>query len=101
MKILFVCNQNKHRSKTAEVIFKDRFETRSAGLFNEKPITEADMSWADTIAVMEDFQRTELSKRFPKQYLNKKIISLNVSDEFSYMQPELISILKKRVDELF
>ncbi|MFA5141776.1 MAG: phosphotyrosine protein phosphatase [Candidatus Woesearchaeota archaeon] len=101
MKVLFICNQNKHRSKTAEVIFKDRFNTRSAGLFNEKPIQEADMSWADTIAVMEDFQRTELSNRFPKQYLNKKIISLNISDEFSYMQPELISLLKKRMNELF
>ena len=72
MKILFVCNQNKHRSRTAEDIFKDRFDTDSAGLFNDKPLTEKQISWADIVAVMEDKQRSEIAKRFPKQYLQKK-----------------------------
>ena len=40
MKVLFICNQNQNRSKTAELIFKDKFESRTAGLYNETPVTK-------------------------------------------------------------
>ncbi len=52
MNVLFVCNQNENRSKTAEEIFKSRFETKSAGLFNRNPITEKELSWADVIVII-------------------------------------------------
>ncbi len=100
MKVLFICNQNKHRSKTAEHLFKDIFKTKSAGLFNENPVTEKELSWADLIVVMEDFQRTEIVKRFPKTYLTKRIISLNIPDVYTYNQPELVDLLKKQVNGL-
>ena len=54
MKVLFICNQNQNRSKTAEELFKNKFLTKSAGLFNEQPVTEKQLSWADTIVVMEE-----------------------------------------------
>jgi len=82
MNVLFICNQNKHRSKTAEHLFKDRFTTKSAGLYNAKPVCETQMEWADTVIVMEDEQRYELGKRFPAQYLKKRIISLNIQDVY-------------------
>ncbi|MBN1645578.1 phosphotyrosine protein phosphatase, partial [Candidatus Woesearchaeota archaeon] len=78
MNVLFVCNQNENRSKTAEEIFKDRFKTKSAGLYNTKPITEKQISWADTIVVMEEAQRSEIAKRFPKQYMLKRILSFDI-----------------------
>jgi predicted protein tyrosine phosphatase len=101
MNILFICNQNENRSKTAEELFSGKFNTQSAGLFNEKPVTERQISWADAVIVMEDFQRTELSKRFPKQYMQKRILSLNIPDVYHYNQPELIEILKSKIDGLF
>ena len=97
MNVLFICNQNQNRSKTAEELFKDKFNTDSAGLFNENPVKEKELEWADTVVVMEDFQRTELSKRFPKQYMKKRIISLDIPDIYRYNQPELITVLKKKV----
>jgi len=97
MKALFICNQNQHRSKTAEELFKSEFEAKSAGLFNEKPVSEAQIEWADTIFVMEEEQRTELAKRFPKQYMKKRILNLNIRDVFSYNQPELVSQLKSKI----
>lgn len=99
MKVLFICNQNKHRSKTAENLFKDIFQTKSAGLFNETPVTKEQLSWADIILVMEDFQRTEIAKRFPEVYLKKRILSLNIPDVYEYNQPELINLLRKQVSE--
>ena len=98
MKVLFICNQNQNRSKTAEVVFKNKFETKSAGLYNEKPVTEKELSWADVVVVMEDDQRSELAKRFPKQYMQKRILSLNVPDIYQYKQPELINILKYKIN---
>ncbi|MBW2972163.1 phosphotyrosine protein phosphatase [Candidatus Woesearchaeota archaeon] len=97
MKALFICNQNQHRSKTAEELFKNRFETRSAGLYNEHPVKQEDLEWADIIIVMEDFQRTELSKRFPELYLKKQIISLDIPDMYQYDQKELKDLLEQRI----
>lgn len=100
MKVLFICNQNEHRSKTAEELFKDKFKTKSAGLYNEKPVTEKQLSWADVVVVMEDAQRTEIAKRFPKQYMQRQIICFDIPDMYHYNQPELIEILKSKINEL-
>lgn len=100
MNVLFICNQNKHRSKTAEDFFKGRFNTKSAGLFNENPLTKEQLSWADLVVVMEDFQRKEIGTRFPNLYLQKKIISLDIPDYYQYNQPELIEILKTKEELL-
>jgi len=96
MKILFICNQNQNRSKTAEELFRGKFKTRSAGLYNEKPVTKKQLSWADLIVVMEDNQRSEIAKRFPKEYMQKRILSLNIPDIYAYNQPELVGVLESR-----
>lgn len=100
MKVLFICNQNQNRSKTAEEIFKGRFKTKSAGLYNEKPVNEKNISWADLVVVMEENQRTEIAKRFLKLYMQKKILSLNIPDNYYYNQPELIELLNYKMSEL-
>ncbi len=97
MKVLFICNQNQNRSKTAEEIFRKKFKTKSAGLFNEKPVTKKQLEWADLIIVMEDFQRQEIAKRFPGQYLKKRILSLNIPDIYSYNDPSLIDLLQSKM----
>ena len=100
MKVLFICNQNENRSKTAEEIFKNKFETKSAGLYNEKPLTEKQLSWADIVIVMEDVQRAEIAKRFPKQYMTKRILSLDIPDVYYYNQPELVKLLKDKMKDI-
>ena len=98
-KILFICNQNKNRSKTAERLFHGKFETKSAGLYTSKPVTSQQLNWADVIMVMEETQRTELAKRFPQQYLQKRVLSLDIPDEFNYDDPKLAKLLKFKVEE--
>ncbi|MBN1386564.1 phosphotyrosine protein phosphatase [Candidatus Woesearchaeota archaeon] len=96
MKVLFICNQNENRSKTAEEVLRKKYSTKSAGLFNNNPVSKEELEWADMIAVMEDHQREEIGKRFPKIYLKKKIISLDIPDIYHHNQPELIKILKEK-----
>ena len=52
------------------------------GFTHETPVTEEQVEWVDIVVVMEDEQRTELVRRFPEQYLRKKIISL--ADVYRY-----------------
>ena len=100
MKVLFVCNQNENRSKTAEELFSAQFETMSAGLYNEKPVNEQQLNWADIVVVMEETQRKELAKRFPKQYLKRQILCLGISDVYFYNQLELVEALKDKMNKL-
>lgn len=100
-KLLFICNQNENRSKTAEVLFKNKYITKSAGLFNEKPLTEKQINWADIVLVMEESQRNEIAKRFPKSYIKKQILCLDIPDIYRFNQPKLVSILKKKVNKVF
>ena len=100
MNILFICNQNQHRSKTAEKLFKNSFHTKSACLYNEKPVTQKQIEWADKIIVMEDFQRTEIAKRFHEMYMHKRIISLDIPDIYHFDQPELKTLLKQKLNSV-
>lgn len=97
MNILFICNQNQNRSKTAEEIFRGKYNTKSAGLYCKKPVTKQQISWADTVIVMEEEQRSEISKRFPKQYLQKRVLSLDVPDIYCFNDGKLIKVLKNKM----
>ncbi len=101
MNVLFICNQHKHRSKTAEELFREQFETRSGGLYNEKPVTHEALQWAETIVVMEEEQRSELVKRFPILCMQKRLLCLDIPDRYSYQQPELVTLLERKVHDLF
>jgi len=99
MNILFICNQNKNRSKTAEQIFRDKFNTKSAGLYNAKPVSKKQIKWADIIIVMEEYQRSEMARWFPEEYMLKRILALHIPDIYHYNQPELIDTLTSKMSE--
>ena len=102
MNILFVCSRNKWRSRTAETIFKgdQRHEFRSAGTENDARIkvNEKLITWADLIFVMEKRHKQRLEDKFDRQLNDKKIVILNIEDDYLYMDEELIETLKASVD---
>lgn len=96
----FICTQNRLRSPTAENIFSSwpGVETDSAGLGNDAtvPLSSEQIEWANLIFVMERVHKNRLSSKF-RQFLNgKRVICLDIPDEFEYMQPELIKLLEAR-----
>ena len=97
MNVLFICNQNRNRSKTAEQLFQLQFNTKSAGLYNQNPVTKKQMVWADVVFVMEDVQRSELAKRFPDLYLQKRILSLDIPDVYNHGDQHLTNLLQTSV----
>lgn len=99
-RILFLCSQNKLRSPTAEAIFADypAIEVDSAGLNNdaEVPLSEEQVLWADLIIVMEKAHRDRLNHKFKTALAGKRIAVLNIPDEYDYMDPALVALLKSR-----
>jgi len=91
MKLLFLCNQNQNRSKTAEILLKQKFQTKSAGLYNKKPVTEKELAWADIIFVMEEAQRKEIGERFPKGDIQKQILNLDIPDVYACNDLRLVN----------
>ena len=99
-RILFLCSQNKLRSPTAEAVFADHptIEVDSAGLNNdaEVPLSAEQIEWADLIVVMEKVHQVRLNRKFGKLLGGRRIAVLNIPDDYDYMDPALVSLLKQR-----
>jgi len=99
--VLFICSQNRLRSPTAEQVFSSRpnIECASAGLNHdaENPVTPELVEWAEIIFVMEKAHRNKLTSKFKKYINNKRVICLDIPDDYEFMDPVLVSLLKAKV----
>ena len=100
-KVLFICSQNRLRSPTAEQVFStwQGIETSSAGLNNdaENPVTPELVEWADIIFVMEKTHRSKLTKKFKSSLADARVICLDIPNEYDFMDPDLVQLLKSKV----
>jgi predicted protein tyrosine phosphatase len=104
IKLLFICSRNRWRSLTAEKIFHEvnGYQVRSAG--KEKnariKVTSGHIGWADLIFVMEKKHKRRLQEKFgPMLNGAKKVICFDIPDEYTFMDEELIEILRSRVSD--
>lgn len=99
--VLFVCSQNRLRSPTAEQVFLCRkdLELDSAGTNHgaDNPLTAELVTWADVIFVMEKAHRSKLQRRFRAALGGKRVICLDIPDNYDFMQPELVQLLETKV----
>ena len=99
--LLFICSKNQWRSPTAELLFKNHpvHNTRSAGTSNKAHVrvNQKTIDWADVVFVMEYKHRDILKQAFDLGH--KKLIVLNIPDNYQLNDPELIEILKVALNE--
>jgi predicted protein tyrosine phosphatase len=97
VRVLFVCEGNRHRSPTAEQLYANTpgVKTRSAGTSSlaKVEVTDELLVWADVVFVMEARIEKQLRRRFAEQLEGKKLICLDIPDDFQFMQPELLVAL--------
>ena len=102
-RVLFLCRLNQRRSATAERIFCKRndLDVRSAG-------TDADalvrvnarmLEWADVIFTMDQLQREALTRMFPEDPALDRVVCLDIADEFTFLDPQLVSMLEAKVSQ--
>jgi predicted protein tyrosine phosphatase len=92
---------NRWRSPTAEQIFSESpgVECSSAGLNRgaENPLTPELVEWADLIFVMERCHKTKLSSEFKPYLKGKRVVCLNIPDNYKFMEPALVKLLQVKV----
>ena len=103
MRILFVCSENRLRSPTAAAVFSEYegVEAISAGTNAdcETPVSGDLIEWADVILVMENSHRNKVAKKFRPLLKDKKLSVLHIPDDFDFMDPLLVRILRNRVPQ--
>ncbi|MGY3589564.1 putative protein tyrosine phosphatase [Bradyrhizobium sp. USDA 4341] len=99
--VLFVCSANRLRSPTAEQVFSTwpGVETDSAGISSGASVllSSEQIDWADIIFVMEKTHRNKLRSRFRSHLNNKRVICLDIPDDYEFMDPVLVRMLENRV----
>jgi predicted protein tyrosine phosphatase len=103
IKLLFICSMNKWRSRTAEEIFRNEpgYQVKSAGTEPAARIrvTEGLIGWADEIFVMERKHRAYLESKFPDAIAEKPIHCLDIPDDYTFMDSDLIATLQSAFDQ--
>jgi len=101
MNLLFVCSENRLRSPTAERVFSDYPGVKAIGAGTNAdastPVSGDLIAWADIVLVMEKAHRNKVAKKYRDLLKDKKLVVLDIPDQFEYMQPELVNLLKARV----
>ncbi|MEL6666233.1 MAG: protein tyrosine phosphatase [Pseudomonadota bacterium] len=97
--ILFICSMNQWRSPTAEKVFQKEqgIAVRSAGTVRgaKRTVSVEDIRWSDIILVMEDKHKSRLLAQFRDEVRYKALHVLDIPDEYKYMDPELVEIIRE------
>ncbi len=105
LKILFVCSRNKLRSPTAEKIFSTHpgWSVRSAGTEDgaRVKVTAGHLGWADVVAVMEKRHKERLRQKYPEEFAGKTCFCLFIPDDYQFMEPALVELLREKMREFF
>ena len=54
------------------------------------------LEWADIIFVVEKAHRSKLSKRYRKYRKGKKVVGLDIPDNNTFMDPDLVKLLEAK-----
>lgn len=100
--VLFVCSMNQWRSPTAEKLYSKHqsvnVKSRGTSRKARRTVSSNDLRWADIVMVMEKKHWQQLVSRFPNETRHQQIQILNVPDEYQFMDPELVELLRHSID---
>ena len=100
VRVLFVCQFNRRRSATAERVFaKDPgLDARSAGTSDDAlvQVNARMLEWADIVFIMDAGQQRWLDQRFPSHPALTRIVNLDIADDYTFLDPQLVALLQER-----
>lgn len=103
MNLLFVCSRNRRRSLTAEKLFDGYNGHRAFSAGTETAarvkLNEGMLSRADIVFCMEKKHVRRIREKYAEAAAEKKIVCLNIPDDYEYMDEELCGILESTVGE--
>jgi predicted protein tyrosine phosphatase len=60
-------------------------------------VTPELLAWADVVFVMEPTHRAKLARSFPAALRGKRVVCLDVPDDYGYTDPDLVRLLRDRI----
>lgn len=101
IKALFICGRGRARSPTAAQVFADwpGVQTDFGGVSRDADdaLSSEQIEWATQIYVMENRQAKSLADKFAHVLRGKRVITLAIRDDYSFMDDRLVDVLKDRV----
>jgi predicted protein tyrosine phosphatase len=101
IRALFICGKARARGPTAAQIASgwDGVQADCAGVSEDADdlLSLEQLEWADIIFVMETRHKTRLLSKFGGAVRGRRVIGLDVPDLYSFMQPELVEILTRKI----
>lgn len=98
--VLFVCSKNQWHSPTGEQVWRRTpgLQVQSAGTSRSarQRLTVGDIRWADVILVMEQKHKSRIMADFRDEVRYKTLHVLDIQDDYKYMDPELVKLLRER-----
>jgi predicted protein tyrosine phosphatase len=78
---------------------REGLEVASAGLAPnaEEAVTPEALEWADLIFVMERSHRAKLQREFGRSVRGKRVVCLDIRDDYDFMDAPLVALLEARV----
>lgn len=101
LNLLFICSRNQWRSPTAEHVWRRHpgVAVRSAGTSAaaRRVVSAQDIAWADIVFAMEQKHKSRLAAEFGRLLEHKRVVVLDIPDDYKAMDPELIELLRDAV----
>jgi len=101
MNLLFVCSENRLRSPTGEAVFSNYKGINAIGCGTnadaETPVSGDLIEWADVVLVMEKAHRNKVTAKFKQLLKGKKLVCLDIPDNYAFMDPDLVRLMEVRV----
>lgn len=105
MRALFISGRSRARGPTAAQIVSQWKNVRAdcAGIASDADdqLSQEQLDWADIIFVMEPRQKTVIGSKFSDALRGKRMINLDIGDLYSFMEPELVEILTRKLKPYF
>lgn len=98
MNLLFLCKENKNRSKTGQELCAAMpgFTTKSAGFVpsSDTVVSLEILQWADMVFTMDKWMNYTINGTFP-QIQTSKLFCLEIPDDYVFMEDRLVNLLIK------
>lgn len=104
-KVLFVCSMGILRSATGARLYADKYNTRSAGSWDDAliPVTPILLEWADEVVFVNTANYDQVMKKLDPDEsfrLLKKSRVLDIPDAYPHMALELIKAFDEQYESL-
>jgi predicted protein tyrosine phosphatase len=103
-KVVFVCSMGILRSATAARIYAKKYNTRSAGTWNDAliPLTPTLMEWANEIVFVNRHNYEQVKQYYAEENIDidvrYNIKVLDIPDSYNHMHPALIDAFEQQYE---